>query len=313
MTQGLRGDSRDLRESQTFWKFVIVGCALMWGLSFTVMKGMTDLVSPMWVIAFRFVPAAICMVAPLWRRMADPANRQALVVGAKLGVQLWVAYALQVWGLSVSTASKGSFLCGIYAVIIPFVAWALGAGRPRYRSLAAAALCLVGLGLVSLNDDLSVSPGDIACVGCSVFVALETYLLPTWGGEHDTSVLSASIFSVVGLLSLAWALVADPLPGPEAFSPSALATWAYLSIGCTLFAIGAMNEAFMHVDPVPGALLSSLESPLGTAAAITFGGEVLSGRLVAGFALIALAVVVSEAGDLLLAWAERLLPGREVA
>ena len=63
----------------------------------------------------------------------------------------------------------------------------------------------------------------------------------------------------------------------------------------------------MHVDPVPGSLLSSLESPLGTVAAVTLGGEVLSGRLVSGFALIACAVVVSEAGDLLLTWARRLL------
>ena len=119
--------------------------------------------------------------------------------------------------------------------------------------------------------------------------------------------LSASMFCVVGLLSLVFALVVDPLPGAEASTPRAIGTWASLSLGCTLVAIVAINEAFTHVDPVPGALLSSLESPLGTVAAVTLGGEVLSGRLVSGFVLIACAVVVSEAGDLLLTWARRLL------
>lgn len=296
-----------LSGSQTFWKLVIVGCALMWGLSFIVTKGMVELVSPLWVIAFRFVPASLCMVLWLLPRLRDPSNRAAIVAGAGLGVMLWLAYVFQVWGLKVTTASKGSFLCGIHAVIIPFVAWALGAGRPRYRSLVAAAFCLVGLALVSLNDDFSVGLGDVACIGCSVLVAIETYLLPQWGGGRDSAVLSASMFCIVGLLSLVFALVVDPLPGAEAFTPRAIATWVYLSLGCTLVAIGAMNEAFMHVDPVPGALLSSLESPLGTVAAVTLGGEVLSGRLVSGFVLIACAVVVSEAGDLLLTWARRLL------
>ena len=300
-------DKDGLRGSEAFWKLVIVGCALMWGLSFTITKSMIELVSPMWVITFRFVPASLCMALPLLPRLRDPANRQTIVAGAGLGVMLWIAYVLQVWGLTVTTASKGSFLCGIYAVIIPFVAWVLGSGRPRYRSLVAAALCLAGLALVSLNDDFSVGLGDVACVGCSVFVAIETYFLPLWGGGRDSAVLSTSMFCVVGLLSLVFALVADPLPGPEAFTPGAIATWVYLSLGCTLVAIGAMNEAFMHVDPVPGSLLSSLESPLGTVAAVTLGGEVLSGRLVSGFALIACAVVVSEAGDLLLTWARRLL------
>lgn len=300
MTQATRDNGNSSPRSQTFWKLVIVGCALMWGLSFTVTKGMTSVTSPMWIIAIRFVPSAACMVVPLWRRMSDPANRGTVLVGAALGVMLWVAYALQVWGLAHTTASKGSFLNGIYCVIIPFVAWALGSVMPRRRNLLAAALCICGLALITLDGDLSVNTGDVSSTGCSCCVAIETYLLSVWGQGRDSAVLSASMFGVVGALSLAWALVADPLPGPDAVTPMALVTWAYLSLGCTLVAIAAMNEAFLHVNPVPGSLLSSLEAPLGTIAAITLGGEVLTGRLVAGFVLIACAVVVSEAGDMIL-------------
>lgn len=306
MTLGAPDKSIGLPGSQAFWKLVIVGCALMWGLSFTVTKDMTGVASPMWIIAIRFVPSAAVMAVPLLPRMLRPESRHELVHGAALGVMLWAAYALQVWGLAHTTASKGSFLNGIYCVIIPFVAWAIGSVRPRKRNLAAAALCLCGLALITLDGDLSVNAGDASSVGCSVFVAIETYLLSVWGEGRDSAVLSASMFCVVGGLSLAWALVADPLPGPEALAPSSIVTWVYLSLGCTLVAIGAMNEAFLHVDPVPGSLLSSLEAPLGTLAAITLGGEVLTGRLLAGFALIGCAVVVSEAGDVLLAWARRL-------
>jgi drug/metabolite transporter (DMT)-like permease len=52
-------------------------------------------------------------------------------------------------------------------------------------------------------------------------------------------------------------------------------------------------------QPAEGSLLSSLEAPFGVLSSVLVYGERVTGRMVAGFALIFVAMVVSEAGDAL--------------
>ena len=54
------------------------------------------------------------------------------------------------------------------------------------------------------------------------------------------------------------------------------------------------NIALVHVPPSIGSLLLSLESPSGVLFSVIFANELLSGRLLAGFALIFVSIVLSE-------------------
>ncbi|WP_342636388.1 EamA family transporter [Collinsella intestinalis] len=60
-------------------------------------------------------------------------------------------------------------------------------------------------------------------------------------------------------------------------------------------AILVQNLALAHVPSATGSLLLSLESPSGVLFSVLLAGEMLSARLVAGFALIFCSIVVSEA------------------
>ena len=59
---------------------------------------------------------------------------------------------------------------------------------------------------------------------------------------------------------------------------------------CYLF----QNVGLAHVSPAQGSLLLSLESVFGVLASVLFYGEVVTGRMAAGFVLIFAAILISE-------------------
>ena len=62
---------------------------------------------------------------------------------------VFLAYWSNSTGLTDTTASNSSFLTSLYCVIIPFLSWALHGPRPTRFNLAAAVVCVAGVGCVS--------------------------------------------------------------------------------------------------------------------------------------------------------------------
>ena len=69
---------------------------------------------------------------------------------------------------------------------------------------------------------------------------------------------------------------------------------AFLTLGCTCVGLFMQNIGLAHVPSSTGSLLLSLESPFGVLFSVLLGGEQLTARLVAGFALIFCSIVLSE-------------------
>ena len=262
----------------TLWKLAIAGCALCWGASFFLMKSATDAVSPSWVIAIRFLPAALVLALSKGRSVLG--TKREFAHGAFMGVSSWLGFLVLVIGLTMTTAGKGSFLGGVYCVMVPFVAAAVGYSGLKLRNLAAAAVCLAGMALISLHIDGVVAVGDILCLSSSLIVAIQTVFV-----SHRC-----------GGCALVSALIVGPLPGSDALAPDKLFAWVFLSIVCTLVCMGVYNRALTHVDPSEGSLLASLEAPFGVCVAVLAGNEGLTPRILVGFALIMCAILISELG-----------------
>ena len=74
----------------------------------------------------------------------------------------------------------------------------------------------------------------------------------------------------------------------------------YLAIVCSCMCFGLLNRAMTRVDPAEGSILSALEAPFGVLSSVLVYHELVTPRLLTGFALIFCAVVMSEAGEELL-------------
>lgn len=277
-----------------FWKLMLVAMALMWGFSFVVVKDALSAVPTFFLLACRFLGAAALMALLFWRRIADQLNRRTIAVGAVMGIFMGVAYAFQTLGLLDTTPGKNAFLTGVYCVLVPFVSY-LMAREPLTRfNVGAALLCVAGIALVAL-DNLSIGVGDVLTLAGALFFALQIAVASHYGRDLDVNVSTFWMFLTVGALSLVATLALEPASvAAIPWSGGLVGTLVFLSVCCTCLGLLVQNLALAHVPASTGSLLLSLESPSGVLFSALLGGEVLTFRLLAGFALIFCSIVVSE-------------------
>lgn len=279
--------------SPLFWKLMLVAMALMWGFSFFVMKDTLDQISTFTLLACRFLASALIMLVLFRRRIARYLNARTIGVGVAMGVCMGLAYAFQTLGLGETTAGKNAFLTGVYCIIVPFVSYAMAREPLTRYNVGSALLCVAGIAFVAL-DSLSVNRGDVLTLVGAVFFALQIAIAAKYGGELDVNVTTFWMFLTVGVMDAVAMVAFEPPITSIAWSPQLVAVIAFLALFCTCIGMLVQNLGLAHVPASTGSLLLSLESPSGVFFSVLLGGEVLTGRLVVGFALIFISIVLSE-------------------
>ncbi len=276
----------------------LVFVALFWGLGFVAMKDALDTFPTFWLLALRFGSAALIM-GLLFRRRLAAVSKEDLRAGAIIGVFLFLGFATQTLGLNYTTPGKQAFLTATYVVIVPLLSWGLRRIFPGILSFLASFVCLVGMGMLTLQEGaLSIGKGDLLTLVCAFFFACHLIAIEHFAAKKDPMVLAALQILMVCLLSLPAALVFETWPGFQ--GGSGLRSIAYTVIFCTIVAFAVQNTAQKFTPSTHTAILLSLESVFGAFAGIYFLGEIFSPRMAAGCALIFVAVLLTEAGPSLL-------------
>lgn len=284
-----------------FNKLCIVFATAMWGISFVTMKGLVSEMPVFYLLAVRNTIACLALVLVLRGRLIRSSNPHTVVIGILMGLLGFGAYATQTVGLTMTTPGKNAFLTGCYCVMVPFLSWMLGQGRPGLRHMVAAVTCVCGIGLVAMDGGLPLNMGDVLSVADGVFYGLQFVLVAGWGQHDDSLTVTCWEFGVMALCSALVSLVFEPGYVPPAPTVGDVANMLFLALVCSCVCFVLLNRAMTLVDPAEGAILAALEAPMGVLASMIFYHEVVTGRLVLGFALIFVAIVISEAGEELLA------------
>lgn len=279
--------------SPLFWKVMLVAMALVWGYSFLTMKTVLDTVPTFMLLSCRFLLSAIIMFVIFRKRIKAHFNREYLGFGVLMGCVIWSAYAAQTLGLVDTTPGKNAFLTGTYCILVPFIALVLFRERVTKWHIASALLCLVGVGFVAL-DNFSIQMGDLMTLVGAVFFAVDMAVVGHIGRTRDVSVLTSWMFLFVGMCSLAATIAFEPRVPAEQWTPEIIGQLVFLAVVCTTIGLLLQNQALSHVPPATGSLLLSLESPSGVLFSVLMAGEVLTGKLIFGFVLIFLSIVLSE-------------------
>ena len=111
---------------------------------------------------------------------------------------------------------------------------------------------------------------------------------------YDVLMLTVIQFITEGLLGLATGAVFETLPALTQITPVIVGELAFVVLFATIFAFGVQNIALAHIEPTQASLILSLESVFGVVFSILLYGELLTVRLVVGFVLIFIALLVSE-------------------
>ena len=288
------------------WKLALAGAAAIWGGSFVVIKGALDVLPPCWLMFVRFFFAALIVGALFWKRVRPHMDASHLRAGAVLGLLSGTAFVIQNIGLTDTTPGRNAFLTATYCVMVPFVNWLVARKRPGATNLVAAALGILGVGLLSLGDDLSIGLGwgDLLTLVSAVLFAFHIVAVARFSASgHDVMAMTVVQLAVSSAVSLVAAVLFDGAVDFAVFlNPSLWGALFYLVILSSAVCMVVQNLGQAHVPPAPASLILSLESVFAVIASVVFYGEIVTARLACGFACIFVAVVVSEVGAPALAW-----------
>lgn len=243
--------SRRLLDADWFNKLLIVSCALAWGFSFFLMKDVTAEFPVFWLLFVRFGIASLLMLAVFWRRIRAHVTGSVIRTGIVLGVFYGLGYVFQTFGIVFTTPGKNAFLTGIYCVLVPFCAWAMGKGAPRRTSVIAALVSLAGMGLVVLDNGLPLNVGDLLTLVGAVFFALEMVVVASEGRDKDVWALTFWQFVTITAIVGAGTLALERPPEAELFTPGNVGSLVFLAVICSFAALAvgfALPVALLVAD-----------------------------------------------------------------
>ncbi|PKM73722.1 MAG: EamA family transporter [Firmicutes bacterium HGW-Firmicutes-16] len=264
---------------------------LIWGTSFVVLKNTLNSVPTLYILAFRFSGAAILLAIMFFKELKK-IDKRYLINGIVLGTLLFCGYTVQTYGLFYTTPSKNAFLTAAYCVLVPFVVWFVSKKRPDKYNFISTAICIVGVGLVSLKNDRTVELGDLLTVCSSVFYATHIVLTSKYVKGRSVAIITMIQFATAGVLGWISALVTTPFP--TSISTGNILSILYLCVMCTAVCFMFQTFGQKHTPPSTAAIILTLESVFGASFSVFINHEVLTLKLYVGFVLIFVAVLISE-------------------
>lgn len=285
--------------------------AAIWGFAFVAQRVGMDHVGPLTFNGIRFALGALALV-PLVMRMEKSrapgytgvTPKTLTVGGGLLGLALFFGATLQQVGLAgpqlaelgfeASTAGKAGFITGLYVVFVPIFGLLL-AQRPGWGTWLGASLAVVGMYLLSVTSDLSISFGDLLILIGALFwaghVLLIGKLCPGMDGV-DAVKLSTVQFAACAVLSLGVAAFTEEITLTgimDAGLPIAYGGLMSVGVAYTLQVV-AQRDA----QPAHAAIILCLESVFAAIGGWLMLGEILSVRAMIGCGLMLVGMILSQ-------------------
>jgi drug/metabolite transporter (DMT)-like permease len=208
-----------------------------------------------------------------------------------MGLALFAGYALQTFGLRLTTPAKAGFVTGLSVVIVPVVSTLLLRQRLGRGAWLGVGLATAGLALLTLNAGLTVNPGDVLVFGCAVAFACQILLTGRFAPGADPLLLTFGQIAVVALLAGVAALLVERPPAPPA---NVVFAAAFTGILATSLAFGIQTAAQRFTSATRTALIFATEPIFAALFSYLLIGEVLGPRQMLGCALITAGMVTAE-------------------
>jgi len=265
--------------------------AIVWGSGFVVTKSALDYLTPYYLLFFRFIISTVILFFIFFKKIKN-ASIKDIKAGIIIGLFLFTGFATQTVGLQYTEAGKQAFITATNVVMVPFIYWGISKKRPDKFDLVAAFLCLTGIGVLSLNKDLTIGYGDLLTLLCAVLFAFHISSTGYFAKESDPYVISIVQLGTAAIISLLFALFFE---GTKInIQKQTIIPILYLSIFSTMFAFLIQTVAQKYTNSTHTAIILSLEAVFGSTFAIIFLKEPFTIKFLIGCMAILTSVITSE-------------------
>lgn len=274
--------------------FGLILVTVIWGGGFVASDLALKSLKPFQIMTIRFLLATVLMGAISFRSFKG-ITKSEIKGGVLMGVALFMGFSFQIVGLQYTTPSKNAFLTALNVVFVPFIAWVILKKKIGIKGIIGAILALVGVGILSLNQNLSLGLGDGLTLICAVGFAFQIFLTSEFVKIYRATALNfiqmftAFVLSVISLFVFGETTFAVTLEG-----------WGsvlYLGVISTTLCYLLQTASQKYIDETKAAIILSMESVFGTLFSILILQERVTPRMIVGCIVILVAVIISNLSD----------------
>jgi drug/metabolite transporter (DMT)-like permease len=275
------------------WKsdLILLFVAAIWGSGFVAQRMATEQLGTFYFNGGRFLLAALILL-PL-TRLRWRGERKQIPWMILAGGFLFAAAGFQQAGLVTTSIGNASFITGLYVVLVPLILFFFFKKKVYWLSWVAVAVAVVGVMLLSLQDEFRFAPGDVLELMGAVMWALHVLLVSRLA-KMGADVLWFSViqFTACGLLNLVMAAGLEPQGAQSLISSWQVILYSAvfpIGLGFTLQIAGQK-----HAPPIDAAIILSTEAVFGTFFGYLFFSELLTSRQLFGCVLILAAMILAQ-------------------
>lgn len=277
----------------------------IWGMSFSLIKQAANEIGVGPFLVYRF-GIAIIVLTLFFPNKVFKASRKTMTKGLVLGLLLAGAIQTQAWGLTLTTASRSSFLTALYVPFTPLMGWLLLRRYVTWRQALVALVSFVGLYLLTTKEIVglgewfrTVNLGDLITVGTAFLNAVHILMTEPFSKSESDSI-ALGIWQFVGCVAvflfgtLIFPGVSD-VWNPSSWSNTVVLSVAFNAVLTTAFAFIVQIISQKYMGSLKAALIFALEAPFAAVFAYFYLHERLTSRETLG-ALIVLATSLVPEG-----------------
>ncbi|MBT3854259.1 MAG: DMT family transporter [Thiotrichales bacterium] len=236
--------------------------AAIWGFAFVAQREGMETMGPFLFNTARFFIGTVFLLPIVWylskkKKIStgkETSTKKLWVAGTVAGLFLFTASSFQQVGIQYTTAGKAGFITGLYIFFVPLIGIFLGQ-RTGSGTWLGAFIAVIGLYLLSINEDFSIARGDLLQLICAVFFAAHVLVIGYVAKRMDPLKLSLIQYLVSGVLSffiaiaievITWQMIVDTA------IPLLYAGIMSIGVGYTLQVVAQQHAKSSHAAIILG-------------------------------------------------------------
>lgn len=270
---------------------------ILWGMGFVTVKiGLNAGMNTFYLMWLRFLGSFV-LLSILFRKKIKKVSKDDLKAGLILGIIQYFGYVFQTYGAAHTTVGKNAFFTAINVIIVPYIFWILNKKRPDIFSFSASIICLIGVGIMSLDSNLNfthLNKGDVMTIISAFFFALQVAYTGYFGRKVHPMNLVLLQMLIGGLLFAGTQFATSGLREVIPLHGETLMAIIYAVVFSTAIPMLLQIYCQRLTTATRASILMSTESMFAPIFAFLVLGEMMTLRVALGAVFILFSVVVSE-------------------
>lgn len=274
-------------------EFGLILIAMIWGSGFVgTQLALDGGLTPLQLLTIRFFIGAVLINLIFFKQIKENINKEILKSGVILGFFLFIAFAVQTIGILYTTPTKNAFITAANVVIVPFIGFFVYKRKLDKIGIISSIMTLIGIGILSLEVDLSINIGDFLTLICAFGFAFHIFFTSEFASKYNPIILTGIQFTVAFILSLVCQIFMGEMK-IEAQVNGYLGA-LYLGIFSTTIAFLLQSICQKMVDGTKTAIILSTEAVFGTIFSVLILKEIVTIKMLIGIAIIFTSIIMAE-------------------